>query len=482
MTQFIGRTYELESLKQLLNKKSASLVVVRGRRRIGKSRLIEQFSSEYKFIRFSAIPPSESISAQTERDIFLNQLHQQLKLDIPTGNWRTDSWADLFKLLADQIRTGRVIVLFDEISWMGAKDPTFLGQFKNIWDTAFSQNDELIIFLCGSVSTWIEENIIKNTAFFGRISKQITLTELSLPECNLFLETQGFKGTDHDKLKILSVTGGIPWYLEQVQPKLNADENIKALCFRKDGLLVKEFNMIFHDLFHKKGEIYKRIIQALSKNKMEFNELCEALSYEKGGTLSSYLEDLIQAGFIERDYTWLVNTGKESRLSHYRLSDNYLSFYLKCIEPNITKIKRDHFSQLNVSSLPSWNISLALQFENLVLNNRRIILSSLNVRTEDIAYDNPYFQRANTKRKGCQIDYMIQTRQKLIFACEIKFSRNEIRNNIVEEMKEKLERLKIPRGYACVPVLIHASTVSDSVIDSNYFFNIIDFASLLRAT
>src|SRR5690606_34260719 len=110
------------------------------------------------------IPPTEDVSAQSQRDVFSKQLGQQLGLP---GLHATD-WADLFTLLANQTREGRVVILFDEISWMGSKDPTFLGKLKNAWDIDLKKNPELVLILCGSVSTWIQENIIKSTAFFGR--------------------------------------------------------------------------------------------------------------------------------------------------------------------------------------------------------------------------------------------------------------------------------------------------------------------------
>ena len=87
----------------------------------------------------------------------------------------------------------------------------------------------------------------------------IELEELSIPHCKELLKLQGFKGSELDLFHILSITGGIPWYLEQIQAQLTTDENIKRLCFSKNGLLVREFDRIFNDLFSKRGEIFKRI-------------------------------------------------------------------------------------------------------------------------------------------------------------------------------------------------------------------------------
>lgn len=363
---------------------------------------------------------------------------------------------------------------------MGSKDPTFLGKLKNAWDHEFKNNSKLILVLCGSVSTWIEENIIKNTGFFGRISQYIDLNELSLPECNSFLEKLKFKGTAHDKLKILSVTGGIPWYLEQIIPNLSADENIKNLCFRPNSPLLHEFDLIFHDLFSQRSSIYKNIVETLAQGPKELNDICEQLSYQKSGVISSYLSDLIKAGFIQRDYTWNIKTGKSSRLSHFRLSDNYLRFYLKQIEPRLFQIKKNNFQDSPLHTIPGWDSIMGLQVENLILNNRRLIWKKLRINPTDIVTDNPYFQRKTNLYKGCQIDYLIQTRYNLFFICEIKFSRNEIGSGITQEVRSKIDKLKIARGYAHTPVLIHINGVSDNVINEDYFSHIIDINDLLE--
>jgi uncharacterized protein len=119
--------------------------------------------------------------------------------------------------LAREVKTGRTILFLDEISWMASDDKTFLGKLKNVWEDHFAKNSKLILILCSSVSVWLEENIISSTAFFGRISWTLSLDPLPLADCNQMLESQGFKSSSYEKFKILSVTGGIPWYIEQMQ-------------------------------------------------------------------------------------------------------------------------------------------------------------------------------------------------------------------------------------------------------------------------
>jgi len=473
---FVGRKRELERLDSLFQKKSASLVVVRGRRRIGKSRLIEEFAKGKRFFVFSGIPPVDGTTKQSQRDVFTKQLGNQIGL----GGIQVQDWADIFTLLAQHTKEGHVVILFDEISWMGSKDSTFLGKLKNAWDLEFQKNPNLILILCGSVSTWIEQNIVSSTAFFGRISLYLTLEELPLSDCNKLLEVLGFRGSIYEKFKILSVLGGVPWYLQQLQSNLNADDNIKSLCFLKDGMLFNEFNLIFYDIFEKRSEIYRPIVETLVNGVMEYNQISQALKYPKSGALSSYLEDLIQSGFITRDYTWIIKKGNPSKLSHFRLSDNYLRFYLKFIKPNQDKINQNRFEDINIETFPGWRTILGLQFENLVLKNRKKIWKKLGIKPEDIVADNPFFQRRTTLTSGCQIDYLIQTRFNTLFSCEIKFSIEELKTKTIYEMMDKLEDLILPRRFSCWPVLIHVNGVEEGVVDRGYFTEIINFSEFLE--
>ncbi len=472
---FVGREDKLTALNNLLEKRTASLVVIKGRRRVGKSRLVEEFARGKTFYTFTGLVPTNKTTAQDQRDEFAAQLNQQ---GFPKISM--DDWSNLFWFLADKVKKGRVIIIFDEISWMGAKDSTFLGKLKNAWDMRFKKNPKLILILCGSVSSWIEKNIISSTGYFGRISLKVTLEELSLKSCNKLLDHIGFRRSTLEKFMLLSLTGGVPWYIEQIDPKCDANENIRRLCFVKDGLLVDEFKFIFHDLFGKRGEICRRIVEHLEKGVAEYSRIVDALGYHSSGSLSDYLEDLLTTGFIKRDYMWNIKTGKDSRLSHFRLSDNYLRFYLKYISPNLNKINRGRFATISMSSFPGWSSVMGLQFENLVLNNRKLILEKLNIRLEDVVNDNPYFQRQTTKLKGCQIDYLIQTQFNTLFVCEIKFSRNEIKQSIIDEMQEKIKRLALPKGYACFPVLIHINGVSESVEYAEYFYQIINFSEFIE--
>jgi uncharacterized protein len=251
ISDFVGRDKEISRLKELTKIGGASLVVIKGRRRIGKSRLAEEFSKrekKYKTISISASPPNAKTTALDEREHFARQFGQAASIPTP----RADSWDELFWSLAEQTKKGRWIVIFDEINWMGLKDAIFLGSLKTAWDQHFSKASNLILILSGSLSSWIERNILHDTGFLGRIDIDMTLQELPITACSMFWGNRRRRGNAHDKFRVLSVTGGIPRYLEAIMPSKSADENIKRLCFQAEGLLFREFDNLFNDLFSKR--------------------------------------------------------------------------------------------------------------------------------------------------------------------------------------------------------------------------------------
>ncbi|ETR73618.1 MAG: ATPase family protein [Candidatus Magnetoglobus multicellularis str. Araruama] len=478
MSTFYGRKNELKQLQYLISKKSASLVVITGRRRIGKSRLVEEFvrkNKKHNKVLISGLFPDKGIGSKSQKSEFASQMERELK--IPPV--KTDDWSDLFIHLHNHTQKGKWIILFDEITWMGYKDSGFLAKLKNAWDLYLKQNSQLILILCGSVSGWIEKNIVSSTGFFGRISLKIHLDELPVEDCVQFWSEKANMVSAYDKLKLLAVTGGVPKYLEEIIPHLSAEENIRKMCFQKEGILFNEFNRIFSDLFNRRSNIYQKIVYSLVQNKNNLQSICDAIGIQKSGVISEYLNDLITAGFLSKDYSWDLKTQKQSRLCKYRIKDNYLRFYLRYIHPNKEKILKNRFTLKTLTSLPGWSAMMGFQFENLVIQNCNHIIRMLGISFSDIVQDGFFFQNKTNRKQGCQIDYMIQTKHGPVYICEIKFQKNPVKSNVIEDVKRKTRQLSVPKYCSLIPVLIHVNGVSDSVEAAEYFAQIIDFSDFI---
>jgi len=301
------------------------------------------------------------------------------------------------------------------------------------------------------------------------------MKELPLYDANKFWD-----GYDHvssfEKFKILCVTGGIPRYLEEIDLKQTAEQNIQRLCYTNDGMLFLEFDKIFKDIFEKKADYYKKIVCALVDGPQEPSQLCEKLGIKSTGTLSDNLKALVSSAFITRDYTWDLK-GKKSGISRYRLRDNYLRFYLKYIEPKRDLIEKGIYDSSHMENLTEWSNIMGLQFENLVHTNLNDMIKILDIAPETIISAAPYIQHKTRKQEACQIDLLILAKYTL-YLCEIKY-RKKIGKSIIHEMQAKMKTLKYPNYLSIKPVLIYQGELAESVVRSGFFSKIINFESLL---
>ena len=476
MAKFIGREKELRILRDVFKKNSSSFIVIKGRRRIGKSRLIKEFSKGHKSAYILGFPPNKETTAQSQREEFSRQVSEQMNIPKPDSS----SWGNLFFAMGKETKNKRFIVVLDEISWLGSKDPDFLGHLKNAWDLYFSPNPKLVLVVCGSVSSWIEENLLSSTGFVGRISIRMDLKELPVSDCTLFWESQKNRVSPYEIFKTLCVTGGVPRYLEDIIVSNTAEENIRALCFDPSGLLYNEFDSVFNDVFSDRSTVCREILHHLATKSLHITEVYQALGVQKSGYYSRCVDELEQAGFVSRDYTWNIKTGKFSNLSQVRLSDNYIRFYLKLIFPNKKQIEKEAYDFASAISSGAFRTILGLQFENLVLNNFNLVCSHLKLPLSEVQRAGPYFQRPTKKQKGCQIDVLVQTYDQVLYLIEIKFSKNIIGEEVKHQVEKKIASLSIPRGFSIKPILIHVNGVSSVLYENHFFSRILDFTDVIK--
>lgn len=472
---FVGREEELNGLAALLRKKTPSLVTCRGRRRIGKSTLIREFAKQAdRLIAIEGLAPRPGLTNRDQLQAFARQLAQQTAIP----EVALEHWPQAFQLLGSAIRDEWTVVLLDEVSWLGGFDPDFPGHLKTAWDTVFKKTPKLVLVLCGSVSTWITDNILNNTGFVGRDSWDIVLEELPLHHCNRFWGKGGDRVSPAEKLAFLSVTGGVPKYLEELDPRLSADENIRRLCFQREGILFREFDQIFSDVFGKRATGYKAIIESLAHGSRTLSEISQGLGKERSGHMTGYLENLVLGGFLARDAVFDPKTGQPTRTEKYRLRDNYARFYLRYVAPRRDSIEKGLLRTLSLDQLPEWDAVLGLQFENLVLNNVPSLAKQMGLERTPLLAAAPYSQRATARKKGCQIDLLMRTKHAL-YVVEIK-RRRAIDFAVVDEVREKTQCLPLDRRLSVRTALVYDGTLDSRVETEGYFDFIIPFARFLE--
>ena len=474
---FIGRERELASLALLLEKGTSSIVACRGRRRIGKSTLIKEFArlNDLTLINIDGLPLRKR---QTNRDQLVNFA---LKLAKCTGheNQVPKNWFQAFNMLSESIDDSVwTVVLLDEVSWMGHYDEDFSGYLKSAWDDELKRHDKLILVICGSVSSWIRKNILDNAGFGGRFSRDIVLGELTPAECTAFWGERATRLATHDIIDVLSVTGGVPQYLEEVNPSLSADENIKRLFFHPDGPLFKDFNAIFSEVFGETSLVKADILRRLSEGPATCSELAGRLGVERGGSLSRNLDELCEAGFIAKDENVNPATGRKSKLARYRVGDNYTRFYLKYVEPHEGEIRSGRYGFGSLSGLAGWDVDKGLQFENLVANHAMALMPYFHLEGITVKSAAPFLLRGKRgEKKGVQIDLLVQT-ARVLYLVEVK-RRAHIGREIESEIAAKVDAFPKKRCVSIRTALVYDGELDAAVVRSGVFDALIPFTQLL---
>ncbi|MGI9274234.1 MAG: AAA family ATPase, partial [Endozoicomonas sp.] len=314
-SRFAGRKKEIKQLLDSFSRKKATLNVIRGRRRIGKTRLIKELPNFGRNIRLrylTSAPPAASVSDSDERKQYAEQVKSQFDLRYipPHATWR-----ELFSFIGDMCSDKRTILAIDEVNWLATKSPAFMSIFFELWENQFTQKKDFMIILSGSLSSWIEENILMNKGFVGRVSVTITLKELSLNELPDFFGARIHKTPAIDLIKMLSAVGAVPRYLEELNLTHTAEINLHRLAFDKSGFLHDEFEKMFYDLFSKENRFYRNILETISHStqRLTTGQLAEKMGLTYSGRYTKAIDVLEETGFIKRQNTWDIGKRKPGK-------------------------------------------------------------------------------------------------------------------------------------------------------------------------
>ncbi len=258
-----------------------------------------------------------------------------------------------------EYETGRRVVFLDELPWIDAPKSNFKSALDYFWNSYGSSQKDLMFIICGSATSWIINNIVKDTGgFYNRLTRQIRLMPFNLGECEQLLVSNGVQMTRKQIVECYMIFGGIPYYLNYLKPQLSLAQNVEKLFFQDNAPLKYEFRDLFRALF-RNSDKYVDIIRLLSTGKYGFtrSEMLESGKVAEGKTLTGCLEDLEQCGFIRKynDFSCKKNS------SHYQLIDPMCLFFLTFIENG----KID--SWLDYINTPAYNTWCGLAFEKVCL-------------------------------------------------------------------------------------------------------------------
>jgi len=476
---FFGRTEELETLQRLANTPLA-VATITGRRRIGKSRLVEEYArrEKRKLIKIEGRDNAEG-GDEAQLTAFADDLMRHTGL----SGFSFRSWNAAFNALGDAAAGKKWIVLLDEITWLARQSGgSCLAELKVFIDRHINGSANRLI-VCGSVSQWIEQYVNQSDLFVGRISRKIHLQPLPLKDCARFWS--GREVSAREILKTLCVTGGVPRYLEEIDVRESAESNIQNLCFDSSGYMVQELpNLIKSSLLNARREAtlerYLAILGALAEHGKTPNEIARAIGADNNENLKNNLEALKLSGFVSENPSWnLASTHLQKRNLHYRIEDPYTRFYVKYIQSHLNEIDKGLYRNKTLQQLPGWQTIRGLQFQSLVNQNMiPYITDRLGLAGVPVLRAGPYFQTQTAQRRAVQIDYLLQTEDAL-FLCETKF-RRRIDAGVIDEVKDKIGRLEAPPGATLRKVLLYSGERAKALESSIYFDRQICIDELLR--
>ncbi len=460
--RIIGRASEIAQLEKAFGSKRAEFITVYGRRRIGKTYLIRRFFSQKNCLYFQVTGIYKG-STKVQLKEFVNQskttfLPSYASIDIPKN------WMDTFKILTDilgqQDKKKRIVLFIDELPWMAGKTKKLLQALEYYWNRHWVDMPNVKLIACGSASSWIIKNIIKNKGgLHNRTTLRLPMEPFNLHETKAFLKYENINYDDYQTLQVYMCMGGIPYYLTMLEKRISAQQNINKICFQKKGGLLDEFSLLFSSLFENE-KLYETLVKLIATKRYGISreEIENKLNY-KGGSLTRRLTDLEQIGFIAS----FSPPGRIKKGLSYKIIDEYILFYLSWIAPSLKEsLPAEKTNQYweSISETQAWKSWAGYAFEAVCFKHLNQIRRALHIPDGAAAYTWKHI--SNTEKSalpGAQIDLVFDRNDQIINICEIKYAKNAYVID-KEEMDNLLNKTQVYRAVTKTNKLIFVSLIT----------------------
>ena len=431
----IGRKEEIRILQSLEKAPKSAFVTIYGRRRVGKTYLVRHVFGD-KFTFYITGIANVGLSAQ------LTNFHAGL---IRYFSWMEDkkapqSWFQAFQYLISALEAngeGRKILFLDELPWLDYPNSNFIPALEHFWNSWASARKDVLLITCGSAASWMINNLINNHGgLHNRVTHHLPLEPFTLSECEAFFKQKSAGYNRYHIVQLYMALGGIPFYLEMINPSKSVTQNINDLCFTLRGMLRREYDNLYPSLF-KNATRHQAIIEALAKKAkgLERPELLRQAKLSDGGTATNTLRELEESGFIRKYPAF----GKKKRYTLYQLSDFYSFFYLRFIKNNSDLDKNFWISAIDSPEVRAWS---GYAFEQVCLAHLDQIKQALGI--SGIQTRSSAWVGSHDGQKA-QIDLVIDRRDQVINLCEMKFSMNvfKIDKAYAQNLRSKIEIFKL---------------------------------------
>ena len=322
MQKFVNRSKELEALEKQYATDQSSLVIVYGRRRVGKTALITEFLKRHS---------NSLYFLATEESEMQNLNYFKVQVAEFTGNELLKSaavdWLTVFKTLIDYKTETKKVIVLDEFQYIGQSNSAFPSIMQKVWDTVLKDANVMLI-LCGSlVSLMRSQTLDYSSPLYGRRTGQIKLKQIPFAHYHEFFEGR----TNNDLLPFYAVTGGVPKYIETFRGYTDIYEAIEENVLNSQSFLYEEPFFLLQKEVSEIGS-YFSLIKAIAAGNRKLADIATNLGLKQTG-LTKYLKVLTDLDLIEREVPVTETAPEKSKSGLYRLTDNFIAFWFKFVYP-----------------------------------------------------------------------------------------------------------------------------------------------------
>ena len=428
---FIGRKDELDFLKSRYGKTDGQLVVIYGRRRIGKTELLREFCKDKPHVFYAC--------KECTDDEQLNSFSSRMLKNTPMSKYVKNftDWEQAFKFVAELPQQGKKLLVIDEFPYMVHSNNSIPSVIQNLWDELLRREDVMII-LCGSAMSFIEKEILaEKNPMYGRATGILKTNEMGFGDAIKF-----FPGYDiKDKILAYSILGGIPHYLKQFDSDVGIEENIKNNILIRGNVLYNEVEFLMRQEL-RETNIYNTLIATVAMGNTKLNDIYQKTQIDRA-KISVYIKNLIDLNILNREFpvSDSIKSTASVQRGLYNIADNFFNFWYRFVFPNLSELEAGDVEGVYTYSIKPFIDSYASKaFENVCIQylRNKNIQGSLPIRFKKIG---------RWWEKDCEIDiFAFDEKDKYIIG-ECKWQSTKMGISDLEHLKGKIKKLKVSEAY-----------------------------------
>ena len=456
---FVGRKQEMDYLKKIYKSNNAEMIVVYGRRRIGKTELLRQFSKKKKHIFFSCDLSSEAEQLKQFSQSLYRATNEVFLKDNVFKNWNS-ALEYLFTSLPKNIN----LVIIDEFPYMCNANSALPSILQNLWDK-YSKKSQIKLILCGSYISFMEKEILSSKSpLYGRRTGQIFLKGLSFDETNEMLPNF----SREEMVYVYSILGGIPAYLEKFNDQQSLEANIKVNILNKNSYLFAEPKFLLMEELRESG-IYFSILRSISSGKTRLNEISQDTMINDRIKVNRYLSVLRELHIVTRELPVTENNPNKSRKGIYKIEDQLIKFWFRFIYPNLYLLEENEIDFF-------WKNIYLKQIDSFVgFSFEKICLEKLKKMNKNNKLPFKFRKAGRWWNKDKEIDLLGFDDSKNFIFGECKWKNKNIGKKELESLVEKSKYFDAKSKYFCFfskssfsPTLIRETKMRTNVFLFDY--------------